>query len=172
MAAECFCGCGRRLRFGKKRASGHGAEVRRLLHVLKAVEPVVKSRGTPSQQAQHARLLADGHTLDGLFESMAHGLPVAPPPISGVRGWFADATRVARAFQWMVEAPGPAAGRRSCGTTDVTSVLPPLPPPPANADPGAVAEARLLYEAGRRFFEQRPAQGQPSNAEPADPGRG
>ena len=92
IAAYCFCGCGRRVRFGRKRASGHGAEVRRLLAVLETVGvPTADAQGTAHQRSELTRLITDGGMLDSLFQNMAHGLPVTPPPISGISGWFQDA---------------------------------------------------------------------------------
>ena len=148
MAGTCFCGCGRRVRFGRKRASGHGAEVRRLLAILETVVvPMANSRGTPHQRAELARLIADGRTLERLFQSMAHGHPVAPPPISGISGWFQDANRVTRAFEWISASQQPSAGNDAFA-------LPPFPPTTPDMDPTAVADARAMYEAGRAFFEQ------------------
>jgi hypothetical protein len=67
MPATCFGGCGRRLRFGKKRASGHGAEVRRLRSILEVlVVPTATAQGTPHQQQQLARVIEDGQTLEGI----------------------------------------------------------------------------------------------------------
>jgi hypothetical protein len=100
VAAYCFCGCGRRVRFGTKRSSSHGAEVRKLLTVLEATAvPVADARGSATQRDQLTRLISDGRELERLFRDMAHGNPVAPPPISGISGWFRDAKRVALAFQ-------------------------------------------------------------------------
>ena len=63
MAADCFCGCGRRVRFGKKRASSHGAEVQRLVAVLETLgPPLVEAQGTDNQRHQLSRLIADGKT--------------------------------------------------------------------------------------------------------------
>jgi hypothetical protein len=99
MSAECFCGCGQQLRFGKKRASGHGAEVRRLLAILEAFQAsIADAQGTAQQRANLATLIVDGQLLDVVFQNIAHGLPAAPPPIHAVSGWFRDAERVTRPF--------------------------------------------------------------------------
>lgn len=100
MAAHRVCGCGRRVRFGRKRSSSHGAEVRKLLGGLEAIAvPIADARGSATQRDQLTRLISDGRELERLFREMAHGEPVAPPPMSGISGWFRDANRVAQAFQ-------------------------------------------------------------------------
>lgn len=72
----------------------------KLLSVLEAVAvPVADARGSATQRDQLTRLISDGRELERQFREMAHGEPVAPPPISGVSGWFRDAKRVAKAFQ-------------------------------------------------------------------------
>ncbi|HEY5390110.1 MAG TPA: hypothetical protein VIJ83_06095 [Solirubrobacteraceae bacterium] len=74
--------------------------MRKLVTVLETIAvPVADARGSATQRDQLTRLIFDGRELERLFRDMAHGEPVAPPPISGISGWFRDAKRVAQAVQ-------------------------------------------------------------------------
>jgi hypothetical protein len=66
---------------------------------------MAEAEGTADQRAQLSRLVLDGKHLESIFQGIAHGNPVAPPPISGVSGWFQDAARVARAFEAIAADP-------------------------------------------------------------------
>lgn len=75
--ATCFCGCGRRVRFTKKRLSKRGENVDRCLAILQNLSLVI-TRGEPEQQEVH-RLIDDGHRIRAWYRDIIHDAAPAPP---------------------------------------------------------------------------------------------
>lgn len=77
MASYCFCGCGRRVRFGKKRLSRHGASAAETVNLLGLVSlPLVSS--DPETKTKVLMLIDHGEQIRDIYQGMIHGTVAAP----------------------------------------------------------------------------------------------
>jgi hypothetical protein len=85
--AECFCGCGLRVRFGNKRLSERGQQVREVVDALEGVSlPLVSS--SPEHREKIERLIAHGRQYEAMLAGVIHG-DVRPPDMAAQRQFFA-----------------------------------------------------------------------------------
>lgn len=93
MAEYCFCGCGRRVRFSKKRLSRLGARVEATLGALTSTTLPLTGDPQPVE-----RLIHEGEQIRDLYAGLVHGTRVAPPVGMQARmfEWERDAGRVAQ----------------------------------------------------------------------------
>lgn len=77
MASHCFCGCGRRVRFGKKRLSRHGARAAETVKVLREVS-LTLVRADPEATRTVQTLIDHGDQIRDLYQGIIHGTALAP----------------------------------------------------------------------------------------------
>lgn len=81
MASTCFCGCGQRVRFAKKKMSGWGAETVQIIEVLERVSlPLMRDH--EDQQKQIQVFIDHGNKYGDFWKSAVHGY--APPTAEGL----------------------------------------------------------------------------------------
>lgn len=101
--AECFCGCGRKVSFGKRMANKAGRQVESGLAVL---EGKIAPRFEPARERGERDAFMDrvdaqlgaGHEFREQFRAMVHG----DAPTTGIPGfseWFRDVDGMAAFFR-------------------------------------------------------------------------
>ena len=71
MASECFCGCGREVPFGRKRAANMVGD--RMRQDIALFEGTLERTPDPEHDADLRRLVADGATLRDKLRDVVHG---------------------------------------------------------------------------------------------------
>lgn len=84
MAKQCFCGCGRTVRFATKKASKFGESTTRLLDSLNEADEKSEVELSDRQRQIVEELKSEGVELRGFWQRIAHGEP-APPTADGMR---------------------------------------------------------------------------------------
>ena len=83
MASQCFCGCGRKVRFASKRLSAWGADAERL--TLKLQTEVLPQLPPTHELRQAAEMLVvQGRRFQEVFRELIHGTLAAPPTTEGM----------------------------------------------------------------------------------------
>src|SRR3954451_12929761 len=81
MPTYCFCGCGRRVRFAKKRLSTMGGEIRATVAALRTVSKPLAHRSDDDEAKQKINTLIEhGDESEAMFAGIIHGTLHAPAP--------------------------------------------------------------------------------------------
>jgi len=105
MATRCFCGCGRKARFSKKRVSEWGAETDQILQALEAVSlPLVRDH--PEEQRIVQRFIDDGQQYRVFLRDLVHGEFPLPPGSDGSNYPEASARYTDEFLHWQAHAGG------------------------------------------------------------------
>jgi hypothetical protein len=99
MASYCYCGCGRKVRFAKKRFSSWGDEAHRLTAALSEVSRPMIRRSDPDRLAGLDGLIQHGRSFEAGFLALIHDSADAPEHPVAIRRaweeWRSDARRIA-----------------------------------------------------------------------------
>jgi hypothetical protein len=77
VASTCFCGCGRKVRFGRKTLSLHGETANRTVDVLRTVSLRLVA-SDPDATAKITVLIEHGEQIRDLYAGLIHGTHRAP----------------------------------------------------------------------------------------------
>ncbi len=99
MASHCSCGCGRKVRFAKKRISESAGDADNLIAKLQDL-PLQMAMGDPEEEAAINKMIAEGEAFRDFWWGIVHGSVRAPTTPEGVEigsrfaAWEDDATAV------------------------------------------------------------------------------
>lgn len=82
MANYCSCGCGRKVRFAKKRLSGRAGDADKLIANLRAWP--LEFAQVPEEKQEIEELIAAGEQFRDYWWSIVHGTTPAPSTTEGV----------------------------------------------------------------------------------------
>ena len=99
MAAYCFCGCGRKVRFANKRLSKRGAKSRGISRNVEGHSPTGSPENS-TEEKQVQELIRRGEQVRAMYAEVVHGHIPAPDRHvqAAVFEWERDAGKVATAF--------------------------------------------------------------------------
>jgi hypothetical protein len=101
----CFCGCGRRVRFTKKRLSRHGAQADATLAALRNISAKLVSSDADAT-AKLQRFIEHGEEIRNLYRDIIHGVAHAPPVGSfqtQIFAWERDARGLVQAHRRLLD---------------------------------------------------------------------